>query len=105
MGRVIEKHKVRMVIGKGGMGEDTRHACAKHGCVYVQTVGGAGALAAARVRNVAGVHFLEEFGSTEALWELDFDGLEGIVTIDSDGRSIHRRIRNSSRRILKTLSG
>ena len=46
MPRIVEQHRIRIVIGKGGMGEDTRQAFAKYGCVYVQTVGGAGSLLA-----------------------------------------------------------
>ena len=39
---IIERLGVRGVIGKGGMGEKTRIACEKFGCVYFHAVGGAG---------------------------------------------------------------
>jgi fumarate hydratase class I len=38
---LIEKYKLRAVIGKGGMGPKTLEACATFGCVYLHAVGGA----------------------------------------------------------------
>jgi fumarate hydratase class I len=38
---IIEKFGIRAVIGKGGMGEKTRLACEKFGCVYLHAIGGA----------------------------------------------------------------
>ena len=96
MARVIERFGVRVVIGKGGMGAATRAACARFGCVYLQAVGGAAALIAQRVTRVAQVHFLEEFGATEALWELDVEGLEAVVGIDAAGRSLYDEVRDAS---------
>ena len=100
MARLIEQHHVRVIIGKGGMGEATRHACAKFGCVYLQAVGGAGVVLADTVKQVAGVHFLREFGEAEAMWEMVVKGLKAVVTIDAHGRSLHKKVRISSRRAL-----
>jgi fumarate hydratase class I len=103
MARLIEKHGVRVILGKGGMGEATRRACAEHGCVYLHAVGGAASVIADRITAVVSVHFFNEFGPAEAMWELTVDGLEAIVTIDARGRSIHDRIRASSKRALGKL--
>lgn len=100
MASIIERFQIRVLIGKGGMGEGTRRACVKHGCIYVQTVGGAAVFLAERIRSVAGVHFLREFGEAEALWELVVDDLRGIVTMDTRGRSLHEKIRAESRKVL-----
>jgi fumarate hydratase class I len=105
MARVIERFGVRVVIGKGGMGEATRAACAQFGCVYLQAVGGAAALIAQRIKRVAQVHFLEEFGATEALWELDVEGLEAVVGIDASGRSLYDEVRDASAMRLRRLLG
>ena len=105
MARVIERFGVRVVIGKGGMGEATRAACARFGCVYLQAVGGAAALIAQRIKRVAQVHFLEEFGATEALWELDIEGLEAVVGIDASGRSLYDEVRDASAVRLRRLLG
>ena len=103
MPEIIRAHGLRMIIGKGGMGEGTRRACREHGCVYVQVVGGAGALLAERVQAVTGVHFLSEFGAADALWELVVSGFEGVVTMDTQGRSLHRRVQQASLRRYRDL--
>lgn len=100
MSRIIEQHHVRVIIGKGGMGEATRRTCARLGCVYLQTVGGAGAVLAETVKQVAGVHFLKEFGDAEAMWEFVVKGLKAVVTMDAHGRSLHKKVKISSRRVL-----
>jgi fumarate hydratase class I len=100
---LIRQCGVRVVIGKGGMGEETRKACAECGCVYLQTVGGAASLLAARIQGVESVHFLGEFGAAEALWELNVKDFEAVVTIDAAGRSLHKRIEARSRRALTDL--
>lgn len=101
---IIERYGVRVVIGKGGMGEGTRLACARLGCVYIQAVGGAASVLASRIAEVPNVHFLKEFGMSEALWELVVEDLQGVVTIDARGRSLHKRVQQSSRRALRALN-
>jgi len=100
---LIRRCHVRVIIGKGGMGESTRKACAEHGCVYLQAVGGAAALLAQSITGVTGVHFLREFGPSEAMWELLVSDFPAVVAIDARGRSLHRRIRQSSSRALKNV--
>ncbi|MBR4172013.1 MAG: fumarate hydratase C-terminal domain-containing protein [Kiritimatiellae bacterium] len=102
---VIAQLGLRVIIGKGGMGAATVTACREHGCVYLQAVGGAAALIAQRVRRVAGVHFLKEFGMTEACWELDLDGLEAVVGIDTYGRDLFAGVRDESYGRLAALTG
>ena len=103
MAAVIRAHGVRVIIGKGGMGASTRAACERFGCVYLQAVGGAAALLARRITRVAGVHFLEEFGATEALWELEVEDFEAVVGIDAHGRSLYDDIRAASTDALRRL--
>jgi tartrate/fumarate subfamily iron-sulfur-dependent hydro-lyase beta chain len=100
---IIERQHVKVIMGKGGMGDATRKACAQHGCVYLQAVGGAAALLASRIEKVDGVHFLKEFGQAEALWELTVQGFEAVVAIDSNGKSIHAGVKRASKRALKEV--
>lgn len=100
---IIRKFRVRVLLGKGGLGEQTRLACRKYGCVYIQVAGGAAALLADKVESVEGVHMMNEFGPAEAVWDLVVRDLPGIVTMDSRGVSLHKRIRRSSRMSLKSL--
>ena len=93
MADIVRRHGVRVIIGKGGMGPKTLAACAECGCVYLQAVGGAAALTARRIEAVEGVHFLEEFGPTEAVWTLRCAGLEAIVGMDAHGTSLFDAVR------------
>jgi fumarate hydratase subunit beta len=91
-GQIIRDFGVRGVIGKGGMGERTGAACREHGCVYLHAIGGAAQVLAECVKRVRNVYFMEEFGSPEAIWELEVENFPAVVTIDSHGGSLHRDV-------------
>ena len=95
---------VRIVIGKGGMDAATLDAMKRHGCVYVQAVGGAGALYGEAVRNVAGVSMLDEFGAAEAVWHFDVVDFRGVVAMDACGRSLFAEVADKSAKTLKELA-
>ncbi len=94
---VLKRYGVRALIGKGGMGERTRQALAQHGAVYLSAVGGAAQVLAAAVLRVSSVSFLQEFGSPEAIWELEVKDFPAIVTMDAQGNSLHEKIQAFSR--------
>lgn len=94
--RVIEQLGLRGVIGKGGMGDRTLAACQAHGCVYLHAVGGAAQVLAECIKAVRNVYFLEEFGSPEAIWEMEVERFPAVVTMDARGGSLHREIFQSS---------
>jgi fumarate hydratase class I len=93
---IIKDFGVRGVIGKGGMGDKTLAACKEHGCVYLHAIGGAAQVLAECVKKVRSVHFLEEFGSPEAIWELEVENFPAVVTMDSHGRSLHKEVFDAS---------
>ena len=99
----IARSGVRIVIGKGGMDAATLAAMKRCGCVYVQAVGGAGALYAAAVKRVAGVDFLREFGAAEACWHFDVRDFRGVVAMDAHGNSLFDDVRASSAARLDAL--
>jgi tartrate/fumarate subfamily iron-sulfur-dependent hydro-lyase beta chain len=101
---IIEKHGIRAVIGKGGMGEKTRLACEKFGCVYLHAVGGAAQVLAESIQEVEGVFGLEEFGSPEAIWQLRVKSFPVVVTIDAHGNSLHKEIEALSASKLQELN-
>ena len=90
--QVIRDFGLRGVIGKGGMGAKTQAACKEYGCVYLHAIGGAAQVLAECVEKVRNVYFKEEFGSPEAIWELDVVDFPAVVTIDAHGRSLHEEI-------------
>jgi fumarate hydratase class I len=89
---VIGRYGVRAVIGKGGMGPKTLAALKEHGAVYLHAIGGAAQFYARTVKEVLGVHYLEEFGIPEAMWHFRTEGFMAIVTMDSHGQSLHAKV-------------
>lgn len=102
---VIARFGLRIIIGKGGMGQKTLAACREHGCVYLQAVGGAAALIAAAVERVEGVDFLEDFGAAEAMWHLRVRGFPAVVAMDAHGNSLYDAVSSASTARLKALIG
>jgi fumarate hydratase class I len=99
-GQIIRDFGVRGVIGKGGMGERTLDACGKHGCVYLHAIGGAAQVLAECVKRVRNVYMKDEFGSPEAIWELEVENFPAVVTMDSHGGSLHRDVLRTSQEAL-----
>ena len=100
---IIEQCRLRVIIGKGGMGPKTRKACAKFGCVYLEAVGGAAQVLNESIERVTEVHFKKEFGIAEAIWELEVKDFPAIVAIDALGKGIHEKVQRSSKRVLRQL--
>ena len=101
--KVIEAFKVRVVIGKGGMGPRTLAACRKFGAVYLHGIGGAGVYNAAAMAEVIDVFKKEEFGLPEAFWKVRFEDFAGIVTMDSHGKSLHEELGEKFDKQFKSL--
>ena len=99
----IAKTGVRIIIGKGGMDANTLAAMREHGCVYVQAVGGGGAVYADAIGTAAGVSLLDEFGAAEAVWHFDVEGFRGVVAMDAHGRSLFDAVRTRSEQRLGEL--
>ena len=92
--RFIEKFRINLIIGKGGIGEKTIKKLQKYNGVYLSFTGGAGALAADKVEDVPAVYWLDELSMPEAVWIFkvkEFGPL--VVAIDSYGKSIYKEIR------------
>lgn len=84
----IEKTGVRLIIGKGGMGNRTAAACREFGAVHCVLPAGNAVVGAACVEEISGVEWMD-LGMAEALWKIRVKGLGPlIVTIDSSGRNI-----------------
>ena len=98
--QIIGDFGLRAVIGKGGMGDRTLAGCREHGCVYLHAIGGAAQVLAECVKKVRNVYLLEEFGSPEAIWELEVENFPAVVTIDAHGNSLHREVLAASQAAL-----
>ena len=90
--KFIEKYGINLIIGKGGMGERTEKALIKNGAVYASYTGGAGALAADKVEEVANVYWLDQLGMPEAIWIFEVNEFGPLViSMDSHGKSMYKK--------------
>jgi L(+)-tartrate dehydratase beta subunit len=79
---------VKLIIGKGGMGEKTSEGCKTHKVIHAVFPGGCAVLAAGLVEEVESVEWLD-LGMPEAMWVMrvkDFGPL--IVSIDTRGNNL-----------------
>lgn len=84
----IEKTGLRLIVGKGGMGEKTSNACKEFGAIHCVYPGGCAVSAATHVEEIETVYW-RELGMPEALWVMrvkEFGPL--IVSIDSEGNNM-----------------
>lgn len=103
----IKNFKVRVVIGKGGMGKKTTDAMAKYGAVYGAFTGGAAILAAKAVKKVKGVEWLD-LGTPEAMWIFEVEEFGPLaVAIDSHGNNLFmdvaKNVEENKQRIYQKL--
>jgi len=99
----IKNFKVRVVIGKGGMGKRTTDAMQKHGAIYGAFTGGAAVLAAKAVKNVKTVEW-SDLGMPEAMWILEVEEFGPLmVAIDSYGSNIYEDVKKRTEESRKTL--
>lgn len=88
----IAKTGVKMIVGKGGMGKRTAEAMKKYKAVYAVFTGGAGALAADRIKRVVDVYWLDKLGIPEALWVFEVEEFGPlVVTIDTTGENYYEK--------------
>ena len=83
------------------MGPRTQKACQEYGCVYLHGIGGAAQIYAQCIQRILGVS-LEQFGSPEAVWELEVRNFPAVVTIDSHGNNLQQVVADKSRESLVT---
>jgi L(+)-tartrate dehydratase beta subunit len=84
----IKETNVKLIIGKGGMGEKTAEGCRNHQAIHAVFPGGCAVLAAGQVEEVEDVQWLD-LGMPEAMWIMrvkNFGPL--IVSIDTKGNNL-----------------
>jgi len=103
----IKNFKVRVIIGKGGMGKRTTDAMAKYGAVYGAFTGGAAILAAKAIKSVRSVEWLD-LGMPEAMWILDVEEFGPLaIAIDSHGNNlfedVKRKVEENKQKVYQKL--
>ncbi|MBM3569014.1 MAG: fumarate hydrolyase [Alphaproteobacteria bacterium] len=88
---LMHQHGVRLVIGKGGLGEESKAAFRELGGVYLAIIGGTAALETTWIEAIEDVD-LDDL-NPESLWKFrvrDFGPL--LVAMDAKGGSLYDRI-------------
>ncbi len=103
----LNNFKVRVVIGKGGMGKKTTEAMKEHGAVYGAFTGGAAVLAARAIKNVKSVEWYD-LGMPEAMWILEVEDFGPLtVAIDAHGNNlfqdVQKKVEDQRLKIYKKL--
>ncbi len=99
---LIKKYGIRAIIGKGGMDEGVRQALKGQG-IYGAAIGGAAVFYAQCVQRVIKV-YKQEFGMTDAIWELEVKDFPVVCMMDSRGRSLFAEVEKRSKKRVNKLS-
>ena len=92
----IKNFKVRMVVGKGGMGKRTVDAMNNVGAIYGAFTGGAAVLAAKAIKEVKGVEW-SDLGMPEAMWILQVEDFGPLtVAVDAHGNNLYEAIQTKA---------
>jgi len=92
---LMEQNGVRIIIGKGGMGEDTLKAFRDFGGAYLAVVGGAAALQTTWITAVEDVD-MDDL-NPESLWRFAIRNFGPLmVAMDSHGGSLYSRIQDDA---------
>ena len=87
----IEETGVKLIVGKGGMGEGTMRGCQKHKALHLVYPAGNAVLAATQVEEIEGAQW-KDLGMPETLWTCrvkEFGPL--IVSIDTHGNNLYEQ--------------
>ena len=94
--QLMSEYGVRIVIGKGGLREDSLSAFKDLGGVYLAVVGGAAALETTWVESIEDVD-LDDL-NPESLWKFRVKGFGPLlVSMDSHGGSLHTQVNQLAR--------
>ena len=93
---LMEKNGVRMIIGKGGLGDDSAKAFKDLGGVYLAIIGGTAALETTWIERILDVD-MDDL-NPESLWQFevkDFGPL--LVAMDARGASLYDAVNDQAR--------
>jgi L(+)-tartrate dehydratase beta subunit len=93
---LMQQHGVRLVIGKGGLREQSAAAFGELGGAYLAIIGGTAALETTWVEAIEDVD-LDDL-NPESLWKFRVRGFGPLlVAMDSHGGSLYSRVRDAAR--------
>jgi L(+)-tartrate dehydratase beta subunit len=93
---LMEREGVRIIIGKGGMGQGTLDAFRDIGGAYLAVIGGAAALQTTWIESVEEVD-MDDL-NPESIWRFRIKGFGPLqVTMDSHGGSVYDRVQDEAK--------
>ena len=93
---LMEQYGVRLIIGKGGLGEASKRAFQELGGAYLAVIGGTAALESTWIAAIEEVD-LDDL-NPESLWRFAIKGFGPLlVAMDSQGGSLYSQVRDASR--------
>jgi L(+)-tartrate dehydratase beta subunit len=92
---LMQQYGVRLIIGKGGLREDSLKSFAEMGGAYLAIIGGTAALETTWIEAIEDVD-LDDL-NPESLWKFRVNGFGPLlVAMDSHGASLYSRIRTAA---------
>ena len=92
---LMQQHGVRLIIGKGGLREDSLAAFAEIGGAYLAIIGGTAALETTWIEAIEDVD-LDDL-NPESLWKFRVHGFGPLlVAMDSHGASLYADVKNAA---------
>ena len=99
---LLERYRVRAILGKGGLSADSTAAMAQYGCVHLAVIGGAASVETLQIEAIEAVYWEELM--PECLWKFRVRDLGPMtVAIDTHGRNLHLEVIDKARQRLRTL--
>lgn len=101
---LLERLRIRAIVGKGGLTGDSAAAMAEHGCVYLAVVGGAASVETLQIEGIEEVYWKHLM--PECLWRFRFKAFGPLfVAIDAQGRNLHEQVTAAAQGKLSELIG
>jgi L(+)-tartrate dehydratase beta subunit len=99
---LLERYRVRAILGKGGISRDSAAAMRQTGCVYLAVIGGAASVETLQIEEIEDVYW--EHLMPECLWKFRVRQLEPLfVAVDTYGGNLHEDVIASARERLRDL--
>jgi len=101
---LLERYRVRAILGKGGLSADSSAAMAQYGCVHLAVIGGAASVETLQIEEIEAVYWEELM--PECLWKFRVRNLGPMtVAIDTHGRNLHLEVIDEARQRLHAMLG
>ena len=100
---LMERNGVRIIIGKGGMLDDSKAAFQELGGIYLAIIGGTAALETTWIERIVDVD-MDDL-NPESLWQFRIKGFGPLlVAMDAHGASLYDEVRKTSTQMMEAYA-